>query len=206
VIDAAGSEGRKPLNDFLAIKNEMDAYSPLLAEKPQIIALNKIDLVMGLEDNAEAGDNAAAALIELTSHLETEGIDYYRICAATGQGVPELMNAAVGRLALAEKDEAAAGMPAWSDQSRWMRVTRTEDDPDYRDVKISVAEDGAFVLEGKQLFKIFDSTQMKDHGSLSYLNKYLVSNRIVRRLKERGLEEGGTIRIKGFDMEWYDDE
>ena len=205
VVDAAGSEGRRPLDDYLLILGEMEAYSHLLMKKPQVVALNKMDLVVALGEPGIV-DAVAEALAELTSYLDAEGIDYYRISAATGQGVRELMNAVAGLLSRIELDESAAGGPAWSDQSLWMRVTRTEDEPDYREVRISPADDGAFVLEGKQLFKIFDSTNMNDYGSLGYLNKYLVSNGIIRRLKERGLEEGGTIRIRDFDLEWYDDE
>ena len=198
VVDAAGSEGRRPLDDYMLIQKEIGEYSPLLIKKPQLVGLNKVDLI--------GGGDTEAAFAELTSYLDSEGIKYYGISAATGQGVRELMNAAAGTLAGIERDEAAAGTPAWGDQSLWMRVTRIEDDPDYREIKISTAEDGAFLLAGKQLHKIFDSTNFSDYGSIGYLNKYLVSNGIIRRLKERGLEEGGTIRIRDFDMEWYDDE
>jgi len=191
VVDASGSEGRKPLDDFMTVMGEIRSYSELLAKKPQIAALNKIDI--GTDD-----------LDDLIGFLDSEGIKYYMISAATKEGVGELMNAAAGMLAAAERDGGV--MPVWGDQSLWMRVTRIEDEPDYRDIKIETAEDGAFVLKGKQLYKIFDSTNFSDQGSIGYLNKFLVSNRIIRKLKERGLEDGGTIRIKDFDMEWYDDE
>ena len=208
VIDAAATEGRDPLEDFLTIQKEMETYSPLLTGKPQIVALNKMDLLGGAGgavDDGMAGDGNEV-FANLVSYLRANNIDYYKISAATGRGVTELMNAAAGRLAEIEREADEAGEPEWGDQSRWMKVSRVEDDPDYRDVKISEADDGAFVLAGKQLFKIFDSTNLKDYGSLGYLNKYLVSNGVIRRLKERGLEDGSTIRIKDFDMEWYDDE
>ena len=224
VVDASGSEGREPLDDYLTVLKEMEAYSPLLMKKPQIAALNKADLIGALGGGTDSGklheatdeihevpdgdvsDGADKNVSRLIAHLDGQGTDYYLISAATGQGVRELMNAAAGRLVQAENDEEAAGAPSWGDQSQWMRVTRVEDDPDYRDVKISEADDGAFVLSGKHLYKIFDSTNFNDAGSLGYLNKHLVSNGIIRKLKARGLEEGGTIRIKDFDMEWYDDE
>ena len=191
VVDASGSEGRKPIDDFKTVMGEIKSYSELLAKKPQVAALNKIDI--GTDD-----------LDDLIGFLDSEGIRYYMISAATKEGVGELMNAAAGMLASAEREGGAA--PVWGNQSLWMRVTRIEDEPDYRDIKIETAEDGAFVLSGKQLHKIFDSTNFSDHGSIGYLNKFLVSNKIIRKLKDRGLEDGGTIRIKDFDMEWYDDE
>ena len=192
VVDFAGSEGRSPLEDYLTIQGEMEAYSPLLVEKPQIVALNKVDIIGETDD-------------EFIKYLEAEGVEYFKVSAATGQGVRELMNAAAGRLAILER-EAEGAVPYWGDQSRWMKVSRIEDDPDYRVVKISEGEDGEYVLAGKQLYKIFDSTNLNDEGSIGYLNKYLVSNGIIRRLKERGLKDGDTIRIRDFDMEWYYDE
>ena len=46
-----------------------------------------------------------------------------------------------------------------------------DEEPDYREIYTYVADDGAFVLEGKQLYKIFDSTNFNDMESLRYLEK-----------------------------------
>jgi len=194
VVDASGSEGRKPLEDYLLIRNEMESYSPLLMKKAEVVALNKTDLIQETD-----------IFTEFIDYLETEQIDYFKISAATGEGVSDLMNAVAGRLSAIER-EGAAGAAEWGDQSKWMKVRRIEDDPDYRDIKIAAPEEGVFELSGKQLYKIFDSTNFNDYESLGYLNKYLVTNKVINKLKERGLEEGMTIRIRDFDMEWYDDE
>lgn len=45
VLDAAGSEGRDPINDFHIINNELELYSPELVKKKQIVAANKTDLI-----------------------------------------------------------------------------------------------------------------------------------------------------------------
>jgi GTP-binding protein len=225
VVDVSGSEGRAPLEDYLTIEKEMGEYSGLLAKKPVIVALNKIDLVatadgagtVARNENAEddgagsdSGGNADGkeGYRALTAHLDANGIRYFPVSAATTAGVPELMNAAAGLLAEAERmaAEHPNDAPLYSDQSQWMRVVRIEDEPDYRDVHISRADDGAFVLAGKQLGKIFNSTNFNDFTSLNYLNKYLVNNGVILKLKARGLTEGDTIRIRDFDMEWQDDE
>ncbi len=44
VIDISGFEGRDPVSDYKAINQELKEYSKLVAKKPQVIALNKIDL------------------------------------------------------------------------------------------------------------------------------------------------------------------
>jgi len=204
VVDASGSEGRKPLEDYLLIRSEMEEYSPLLMKKDEIVALNKIDLISHCE-HSEANQKKDS-LSEFTDYLDTEQIDYYKISAVTGEGVNDLINAVAGRLDAIERENPAGSGAEWSDQKKWMKIRRIEDDPDYRDIKISEPEEGVYELAGKQLYKIFDSTNFSDYESLGYLNKFLVTNKVINRLKERGMEEGDTIRIRDFDMEWYDDE
>ena len=83
VLDAAGSEGRDPLNDFHVINNELELYSPLLAKKKQIVAANKTDLI---EDPKK--------LDELRKAIEGEGYQFFPICTLTGEGLKPLLEAA----------------------------------------------------------------------------------------------------------------
>ncbi|GHU67756.1 GTPase Obg [Clostridia bacterium] len=198
VLDAAGSEGRRPLDDYHAIRKEMAEYSSLLTIKPEIVCLNKMDVA----------DTESEVYQALTQYLDANQIDYYRVSAYTGLGVREVLNTVARRLDEIDRDAAERPdkTPLYGDQSQWMRVMRIEDDIDYKVIKIATAEDGAFELSGKQLHKIFDSTNFNDPESLAYLDRYLRTNGVIRKLKARGLEDGGTIRIKDFDMEWHDDE
>ena len=62
-----------------------------------------------------------------------------------------------------------------------------------------------YTLEGKQLEKIFNSTNFNDMGSLRYLYKYIEKNGAIDRLKEMGLDEGDIIRIKNYELEYWDE-
>ena len=62
-----------------------------------------------------------------------------------------------------------------------------------------------YTLEGKQLEKIFNSTNFNDMGSLRYLYKYIEKNGAIDRLKEIGLDEGDIIRIKNYELEYWDE-
>lgn len=66
-------------------------------------------------------------------------------------------------------------------------------------------EKGVYVLEGKQLSKIFRSTNFNDMGSLRYLYKYIESKGAIEKLKDLGLEEGDLIRIEDYEMEYWDE-
>ena len=52
MVDAAGVDGRDPVEDYYTINRELELYSSELAKRPQIVVANKCDL-------PEAGDNLA---------------------------------------------------------------------------------------------------------------------------------------------------
>ncbi|MBE6028512.1 MAG: DUF1967 domain-containing protein, partial [Clostridiales bacterium] len=65
--------------------------------------------------------------------------------------------------------------------------------------------DGAYVLEGKQLSKIFRSTNFTDSGSIRYLYNYIEKQGGINLLRELGLKEGDTVRIEDFEFEFTED-
>ena len=87
VVDLDPASGRDPLDDLQTIDKELSAYSPALAERPQLVVANKADLVDGSPE-------AAAALDRLARHCATAGRPFYAISAATGLGLAELLRAA----------------------------------------------------------------------------------------------------------------
>ena len=87
VVDVSGSEGRDPVADFDAINLELTQYSPELAQRPQIVAANKVDI---LTDDS--------LLEALRAHVEALGYPLFTISAAAHQGVRELVYAIASRL------------------------------------------------------------------------------------------------------------
>lgn len=77
VIDFAATDGRDPISDYRSINEELAAYSPLLAEKEQIIAANKMDV-----------PEAKERLKKFKKVIKRE---IFPISAATGEGVPALL-------------------------------------------------------------------------------------------------------------------
>ena len=49
MVDAAGTEGRNPIEDIYAINRELENYNPQVAKRPQVIAANKTDLIYAEE-------------------------------------------------------------------------------------------------------------------------------------------------------------
>ena len=94
VIDVSSTEGRDPIEDFTVITRELalfpgrDASGERLQDKPIVVAANKID---ALDDPAR--------LERLRRHLKTLGVPLYAVSAATGEGLPLLLEAIWKKLA-----------------------------------------------------------------------------------------------------------
>jgi len=79
---SAEGEGRAPLHDLDVLDRELERFSPELAKKPQVVAANKVDL-----------PEARARLAAFTAALRRRGIPVFPVSAATGEGVPALLDA-----------------------------------------------------------------------------------------------------------------
>ena len=189
VVDASGSEGRDPIEDFDKINEELRKYSARVAEKPMLVAANKMDMIE--EDDPK--------YIEFKEYVEGKGYRVFPICAPINVGIHELMAAALAEL------QKAAENPQTEDEYEYFDFETDDKDPDFKEVYAS-KEGAVYVLRGKQLQKIFDSTNFNDMGSLRYLYKYAEKKGGIEKLKELGLEEGDTIRISDYEFEYWDED
>ncbi len=189
VVDVSGSEGRDPIEDFDKINRELEQYSPRLMKKPQIVAANKIDLIS--EDDPK--------YLEFKEYVESKGYKVFPMSAPINIGVKEVLAEA------AEKLQKLLEEPQEDDGYEMFDFEADEYDPDYRTV--SVEFDGRnYILSGKQLEKIFNSTNFTDSGSVRYLYRYIEKSGALDKMKELGIEDGDTIKIKGFELEYLDEE
>jgi GTP-binding protein len=100
LIDVSGLSGRDPLADYDAINHELRAFDATLAEKPQIVVANKLDLAEG-----RAGYEAAQP------RFAARGVALIGISAATGDGVGALMREVGRRWRALRAAEAPGAVP-----------------------------------------------------------------------------------------------
>lgn len=186
VIDVSGSEGRDPIDDYKKINAELEKFNPHLLNRPQIIAANKMDLVYDQDK-----------LKEFLDYMKKEGRAVFEISAATRQGIKELLDEVLYRINTYEEPD--------EKEYEMFDFEKDEYDADYKKISGYQDKDGVFVLEGKQLTKIFNSTNFTDNGSIRYLYNYIVKQGGIKLLKEMGLREGDTVRINDFEFEYTED-
>ena len=184
VVDVSGSEDRDPIKDFDSINAELSTYSQKLASKPQIVAANKMD--MASPEDFE----------RFKEYVESKGYTVYPICAPIHDGVDVLIKAAYDLLMSLPPEEDTIEVPDYNPES-------PEETADYREMKVW-KDSGIYYVSGKQLEKIFNSTNFNDAGSLRYLYKYIEDGGAIDRLLTIGLQEGDTIRVFDYDFEYFE--
>jgi GTP-binding protein len=189
VVDVAGSEGRDPIDDFDKINAELAQYSDRLTRKPQLVAANKIDLIGEESDEYKL----------FKEYVESKGYEVFPMSAPINVGVKEILARAANKLQelLLEPEE--------EEEYQMFDFEKDDYDPNYRVVEVTF--DGrAYVLSGRQLDKIFNSTNFNDTGSLRYLYKYIEKSGAIDKMKEMGIEDGDIIKVQDYEFEYFDDD
>jgi GTP-binding protein len=180
VIDASGSEGRDPIADFDTINAELRSYDERLAERPQIVAANKCDIV---EDHAQVE--------RLREYVEAKGCRFFEISAAAHTGLNELKNAIVEEL------------------SKLPPVTVFEADYVEPEPVLDTAgeltiehEDDYWYVEGPWLDRLASRVNFGDTESRLYFERTLRDAGVFDRLEELGIAEGDTVGLCGLEFEY----
>ena len=185
VVDAAGTEGRDPIEDIHTINKELALYSEALAKRPQVIAANKMDALYGDRD-------------ELMERLEKEfgplGYKIFPISAVSGEGVRELLYHV--RHMLDDINEE----PTIFEQEYDPEVLAVGDDPytvEYDE------ENEEYVVEGPKIEKMLGYTNLESEKGFVFFQKFLKETGILDELEKLGIQEGDTVRMYGLVFQYY---
>ncbi|MCD8009887.1 MAG: GTPase ObgE [Lachnospiraceae bacterium] len=174
LVDAAGTEGRDPVEDVRAINRELANYNPELLKVPQVIAANKIDVIYGEED----------PIARLREAFEPEGKKVFPISAVTGQGLKELLYYVNDQL------KSLHAQPVIFERE-YVPETASPDLP----YEVSRNEDGDFLVEGPLIEKMLGYTNLESEKGFLFFQKFLKERGILKDLEELGIEEGDTVRM-----------
>ncbi len=178
LVDAAAPD---PLGDFAAINEELAAFGHGLADKPQLVALNKIDL-----------PEAQQRLSELRQSLRAQGYEVLATSGVTHEGTRELLWRAVQRLAeLPRAPEAVYEAP----------VFRLEDDE--RVFWVEREADG-WRVHGPRVERLAAMTPFHLDEAVYRFHRALEAMGVLDALREAGVDEGDTVRIGKAELTWED--
>ncbi len=186
MVDAAGSEGRDPIADIYAIDKELLAYNPEIANRPQVIAANKMDMIY-------EGENEITE--KLKAEFEPKGIQVFPISAVSGKGVKELLYHVNDMLSKLDDK------PVVFEQEYFPEEMLVSGDEPYT-VEYN-AEDDEYVVEGPRIEKMLGYTNLESEKGFNFFQKFLKDNGILDELEKLGIEEGDTVRMYGLSFDYY---
>lgn len=180
VVDIAAIDGRDPIQDFEVINKELEEYNPVIMEKLQVVAANKIDLP-DVEEN----------LKRFTDYVEGNGYKVFPISAATGKGVKELM------LYVGQMLKEIPKKPLIAENQAEVVYTVKEEEP------FTIRREGnVFIVEGEWVRKTLSSTNIDNYESLQYFQRAMKNKGIIQALEDNGINEGDTVKIYDIEFEY----
>ena len=186
IVDAAGTEGRDPIEDIYAINKELEAYNPDIAKRPQVIAANKIDAIYDPENNP---------VDAIKAEFEPKGIKVYPISAVSGEGVKELLYHVYEMV-----------QNIGEEITVFEQEYFPEHNTGYANLPYTVEydeEEDEYVVEGPRIEKMLGYTNLESEKGFTFFQNFLKDTGILAELEELGIEEGDTVRMYGLSFDYY---
>ncbi len=186
LIDISSTDGREPIEDYHTIREELALYNETIMERPELIVLNKSDLV----DDDKTID-------EFKSSVDTDS-EIILISAATHENLEQLLYKVAELLDKVEADAEATEI----DTSDHRVVYRHEKSPDL--FTITRDDDAAYVVSGETIERAFKMTDFNNEAAVRRFARQMRSLGIDDALRERGIKNGDTVRILGGEFEFVE--
>lgn len=187
MVDAASTEGRDPVEDIYKINEELQAYNPQLAKRPQVIAANKTDVLYPGDENP---------VDRIRAEFEPAGVNVFPISAVSGKGLKELLFYLQNLLDTLPKETI---------------VFEQEFDPneynpgDHLPFTVEKSKDEAdtYVVEGPKIERMLGYTNLDSEKGFQFFQNFLKNTGILDELEAAGIREGDTVRMYGLKFDYY---
>ncbi|MFB9279200.1 GTPase ObgE [Cohnella cellulosilytica] len=192
VVDMSGMEGRDPFDDWVKINDELRLYNAKLADRPQIVAANKMDMPESEENLAVFRDRIA----EIRPDIEIMPIS-----SLTKQGVREMLY----RVA-----ELLESLPEITEQEADEQAAKAEEGVVFRyeaddDMAFTIVRDNeVYVIESEGIERLMRRTQFNSYEAVMRFGRILRGLGIDEALRKRGAKNGDTIRIGKFEFDFFE--
>lgn len=179
MVDASDENYEKQIS---TIANELELYSERLSKLPQILCLNKVDVIGadGAEKLADETWDRVQSLLPPTQHVLT----VLPISAATNYGIEDLRNILVEELNALPKDEEVHHV---------VEDLRAKQHPD-EGFEV-VRKKNRFYIYGNRIERMVQVTNMRSPEALHHLFNVMRAMGIVEALIQSGIEPGQEIHV-----------
>ncbi|MBB3109912.1 GTP-binding protein [Paenibacillus phyllosphaerae] len=191
VIDMSGSEGRDPFEDWVKINEELKLYNPILAERPQVIVANKMDM-----PDAEA--HLEMFREQLAGHEGGQQYEIMAMSSLTKQGVQELLYKAADLL------ETVPEMPLLEEvkdvAERKVYTLEKKEDTSFKVRR----ENDWFVVESEAIEKFMKRINLTSYDAVMRFGRTLRKMGVDEALRKIGAKDGDLVHIGEFSFEFFE--
>lgn len=181
LIHLLDGQAEDPLLDYAQINSELALFDPELAHKPQVVAFNKIDL-----------PEVQERWPKIEAELKKRGVAQpLAVSGLAHKNLKEVLYRASQRLA-----EAPAALPAVE-----VPVYRVDSDPRAFEIK---REPRGWRVSGQAIERAAAMTYWEYDESIRRFQRILETLGIDAALRKAGVEEGDTVMIGDYELEWSD--
>lgn len=191
VLDMSGSEGRDPFEDWLQINEELVLYNEKLADRPQIIAANKMDM-------PEAAEHLEMFKQQLD---EVRGEKEYLIVpmsSLTKQGVQELLYKAMDTLESVPDELEIEEVKDVTERKVFTFEKREESSYTIR------KENELYVVESESIEKYLKRMKVTSYDSVMRFAQIMRKMGVDAALRKHGAKDGDTVQIGDFTFEFFE--
>lgn len=178
VIDASGSEGRDPIEDYKSINRELSGYSEELSKKPQIVVLNKSDLMTDFSVEQKLRELSGGEVILMSAALHSNVDELIKTMYRELKKLPEVT-------------------PLEYEPFEYER-------PNKDSFEIVRAEDGAFEVFGGLIDELARNVILDNYDSMQYFQRQIKERGVDKALRKAGVADGDTVRIMDIEFEYYE--
>ncbi len=170
-----------PLLDFNKIMTELALFDEDLADKPQVVVLNKIDM-----------PDVAEKIPALEAAFKEQGYTLMTISAIAHQGIREVLFKAHDLLKDAPDPIKFEPTPTYSPVEA----------PDWFEVEEE--EPGIFRVRGERVERAARMTYWEHGDAVRYFQRILEAIGVHKALRTAGIENGDTVVIDDYELEWIE--
>jgi GTP-binding protein len=231
VVDASGYFGDDPRDNFEVILHELETGATGLGSKPQLVVLNKIDLLPAFESAALTqffvdrvrglrDEGHPAFTWGMSEDVPTPESMVWPISTVTGEGLPPLLThigSTVMRLRAELEESGQAGVSPLGPERGGLTVAAAIPDEsgegsvghvvyrpgsDAPDRFTVTREDDRFVIEGAELGRLVRRYDLENDQAVRYLGERLERLGVNEALRQEGASPGDEVEIEGFVFEF----
>ena len=191
VVDMAGTEGRDPFEDWVKINDELVKYNAKLAERPQIVAANKMDM-------PDADDQLELFKQQLGELQDGKEYEIVPISSLTKSGIRELLYKAADLLDAMPEAPALEEVPEIEERKVYRYEKKDEDEFSIR------KQEGVYIVESPSIERFIKRTNLTSYDAVMRFARVMRNMGVDKALRKEGAKDGDLVQIGDYSFEFFE--